>query len=201
MFTTSARNSMLDALSPAYASLHTGFPGQTFANEVTGGSPAYARKTVTVGAAAAGVRTSSTAPVFDVPASTTVNWIAFGTAVTAGTELAVSPNGANPKEFSLSATANTIYCPAHGFTSGLPITFYGGTPPTGLTEGTTYVVCTDGSLATDTFKVAAVGTPGTPIALSGQPTTACLVSPIVAETFAAQGTFTLSTGATLDLNY
>jgi len=200
MFTTAARGSMLDSLSPAFSALFTGFPGQAFTNEVAGGSPAYARKAITFGAASAGVRTSSGPVVFDVPAATTINWIGFATAATAGTSLAVSPNGAVPKEFSLSATANTLYSPAHGITGGSTITFYGGTPPTGLTEGTTYVAVAAG-ITTDTLQVALVATPTVPIALTGQPTTACLLSPIVAEAFGSQGTFTLAAGATLNLNY
>ena len=201
MFTTAARGSMLDSLSPAIAALFTGFPGQAFTNEVAGGTPAYARKAVTFGAAASGIRTSTGPAVFDVPAAATVNWIGFATAVTAGVSLAVSPNGANPKEFSLSATANTLYSPAHGITAGQTITFYGGAPPTGLTEGTTYVACTDGSLTADTLKVALVASPTVPIALTGQPNSACLLSPIVAEAFGSQGTFTLAAGATLNLNF
>jgi len=201
MFTIIARGSMLDSLAPTFAALFTGFPGQAFTNEVAGGSPAYARKAITFGAASSGIRTSSGPVVFDVPAAATVNWIGFATAATAGTSLAVSPNGANPKEFSLSATANTLYCPAHGITAGQTITFYGGAPPTGLAEGTTYVACNDGSLTADTLKVALVATPTVPIALSSQPALACLLSPIVAEAFGSQGTFTLAAGATLNLNY
>lgn len=51
-------------------SLHTADPGTTGANEVTGGTPAYARKTTTwTGGTADGVVTGS-AVVFDVPAGT-----------------------------------------------------------------------------------------------------------------------------------
>jgi hypothetical protein len=200
MFTTASRNSMLDSLAPTHAALFTGFPGQAFTNEVAGGSPAYARKAVTFGAASGGIRTSSGPVVFDVPAATTVNWIAFATAVTAGTSLAVSPNGGAPKEFALDNVANTLYAPAHGITGGATITFFGGTPPTGLTEGVTYVAVA-ATIATDTLQVALVATPTVPIVLTGQPTTGCLISPIVAESFGSQGTFTLAAGATLNLNY
>jgi len=54
----------------ASVSLHTGDPGTTGANEVTGGSPAYARKTTSwTGGTSDGVVTG-TAVVFDVPAGT-----------------------------------------------------------------------------------------------------------------------------------
>jgi hypothetical protein len=57
--------------------LHTGDPGaaNTAANEVTGGSPAYARKAVAFSAAASGAAAQNGNVVFDVPAGTTVNWI------------------------------------------------------------------------------------------------------------------------------
>lgn len=73
-----------------HASLHTAFPA-TSANEVTGGSPAYARKPVTFEAVAgtetAGSLDVTSAPIFDVPA-TTVSAVGFWTAVTGGTLMA-----------------------------------------------------------------------------------------------------------------
>ena len=74
-------------LANVYASLHTADPGDTGTAEVTGGSPAYARKEVTWNAAAAGSLDSSNAPVFDVPAGTTVSFVGFWSAVTGGTWL------------------------------------------------------------------------------------------------------------------
>ena len=74
--TIAAKNTMLNALTVDTASLHTAFPGLTGANEVSGGSPAYARKAVTFGAAAGGSRALSAAVTFDVPA-TTVRWFGF----------------------------------------------------------------------------------------------------------------------------
>ncbi|MBU0967319.1 MAG: hypothetical protein KKA54_13170 [Proteobacteria bacterium] len=69
-FVNAAKNTMLDALTVAYASLHNGDPGATGTNEVTGGSPAYARKAVTFNAAAAGARALNADVTFDVPACT-----------------------------------------------------------------------------------------------------------------------------------
>jgi hypothetical protein len=67
---------MLDELATVavYASLHTGDPSTTGANEATGGSPAYARKAITWNAASGGGLDSSNAPVFDVPAGTYSHW-------------------------------------------------------------------------------------------------------------------------------
>ena len=68
-----------------HASLHTGFPA-TAANEITGGSPAYARKAVTFEAVAGTELASSldisNAPVFDIPAGTTVSSVGLCTAST-----------------------------------------------------------------------------------------------------------------------
>lgn len=49
-------------------SLHTGDPGLTGANEATGGSPAYARKTTVWSAGASDGVVSGSPVVFDVPA-------------------------------------------------------------------------------------------------------------------------------------
>lgn len=88
-----ARNNMLDCglrnqtptISITYASLHTADPDPAGGSEVTGGSPAYARKSITWSAASAGSMDASNQPVFDVPAATTVSYVGFWSAVTAGT--------------------------------------------------------------------------------------------------------------------
>lgn len=85
--TDAGKNTMLDAF-PAvatFASLHTADPGLTGANEVAGGSPAYARQSITWNAASAGNLDSSNQPVFDVPAGTTVTHVGLWDAVSAGT--------------------------------------------------------------------------------------------------------------------
>ena len=67
-------NAMLNARTYNGMSLHTGDPGTTGANEVSGGS--YARATdLTFGTASNGRRTCSTQPTLDVPAGTTVDYI------------------------------------------------------------------------------------------------------------------------------
>jgi len=78
---------MLNALAGVAlrVALHTGDPGAAdqAANEVSGGSPAYARKAVTYNSAAAGVVPFSNQPVFDVPGGVTISWISVWN--TAGT--------------------------------------------------------------------------------------------------------------------
>lgn len=183
--TVTGKNAMLDALDVVSLSLHTAFPGATGANEVTGGT--YARKAATFGAAAAGVRTMSAAVTPDVPACT-VAWA--GLWDTAGTTfMAYSPNGGNPKEFQVDATADTISCPSHGYSDTQTVVFYGDTVPNPLVEGTVYFVRDS---TTDTFKVAATSG-GAVIDLTTAGGSACLVSKITQEVYGAAGTHTINT--------
>jgi hypothetical protein len=93
VLTTDGKNLALNALkgtSPAnhitHISLHTGAPGATGAdNEVSGGSPAYARVAITWNDSTTGNLDSSNQPVFNVPASTTVSHWAGWSASTGGT--------------------------------------------------------------------------------------------------------------------
>lgn len=85
--TVTMRNALATAYgtNAAYGALYTTAPGGTAGTEVTGGSPAYARKALSWGAAASSVTTVTA--TFDVPASTTVVGAGVHTAVTAGTYL------------------------------------------------------------------------------------------------------------------
>jgi hypothetical protein len=103
-FTPNARSEMLRAIvgetlagiPVTHASLHTADPSTTGANEVSGGSPAYARKAVSFNAVGTdGVVETSADAVFDVPASTTVTYVGLWSASTGGTflgSMAVSPS-------------------------------------------------------------------------------------------------------------
>lgn len=81
------KNVMLDALGAVavWASLHTADPGTTGASEVTGGSPAYARKAITWNAASGGALDNNANPTFDVPAGVTVSHYGLWSAVSGGT--------------------------------------------------------------------------------------------------------------------
>lgn len=83
-YSPSGKNVMLDRLAQlaVFASIHTADPGTTGTGEVTGGT--YARKAITWAAAAAGVLDSSNAPVFDIPAGTTITHAGFWSALTGG---------------------------------------------------------------------------------------------------------------------
>ena len=74
MFTSASKNAMLDNAVPTQVSAHTAYSA-TGANEVVGGSPAYARVNCTLGAASGGAKALSNQPQFNVPAGTTVRWI------------------------------------------------------------------------------------------------------------------------------
>jgi hypothetical protein len=82
-----ALNFMLDALAVEidHLSLHTDTVGSGSGNEVTGGSPAYARQPCAWGAASGGNIDLTGTEVFDIPAGTTVRRVGFWTAVTGGT--------------------------------------------------------------------------------------------------------------------
>lgn len=68
-----------------WASMHTASPGGTGANEVTGGTPAYARQQVAWNAATGAVTAISGTETFNVPAGVTVAWLGLWSAATAGT--------------------------------------------------------------------------------------------------------------------
>lgn len=87
--TTAEKNSLATkyGADSLYAALFTADPGGTGAvtGEVTGGSPAYARKALTWGAASGGVVTVTV--TFDVPAGTTVTFAGVCSALTGATLL------------------------------------------------------------------------------------------------------------------
>jgi len=85
IFMESARHIGLDAIAAdaVWISLHTADPGTDGSNEVTGGTPAYARLQGTWDAASGGERALNADLTFDVPA-TTVAWVGVWDAETTG---------------------------------------------------------------------------------------------------------------------
>lgn len=196
MLTDAAVNSMLDSQTLDLCSLHTAYSASG-ANEVTGGSPAYARKAITMAAAASRARAASTQPTFDVPTGTTVRFVGLWT--NAGTVFkGMFANGGSEKGFQIDATNNNILCEGHGLVNGDKVVFYGGTPPGGLTEGTVYFVVGNSTADPDLFQVALTAG-GAAIDITTLHTPACKLSKIIEESFGAQGTFqvqSLSVGVT-----
>jgi hypothetical protein len=82
-----ARNIGVDAIAAlaVRVAAHTGDPGAANAadNEITGGSPAYARKAIAWNAASAGSAAQTSNVVLDIPAGSTVSWLSLWN--TAGT--------------------------------------------------------------------------------------------------------------------
>lgn len=86
-FTDAVLNAAADGATAVlgYASLHSASPGATGANELTGGTPAYARKAVTWDSATGKIAAMDAALTFDVPAGSTVAYVGLWSAVSAGT--------------------------------------------------------------------------------------------------------------------
>ena len=86
-YSTEGRNTMVDAWRAAYpyVGLHTAAPSTGAPNEVTGGSPAYARKLHGLAAASGGASEDAGSVVFDVPGGTTVTHVGYWSAASGGT--------------------------------------------------------------------------------------------------------------------
>lgn len=181
--TTTARNQALDAIGVDSMSLHSGFPGVTGANELSGSG--YLRMSCAFNSSSGGVRTVASATNFTVGAGHTVRWAGLWGG---GTFKGYAPNGGSPKEFQADATSDVVTVPAHGYSNTDTIVFYGGTVPSPLVEGTIYFVR---DATTDTFKVAATSG-GAAIDLTGAGAGDCVVSRIVENAYGGAGTHTIS---------
>lgn len=184
--------------SGTHLALFTAFPPTIGSNEVSGGSPAYARKAIThtATASAGAISPSSGLPAtFDVPAGTTVRAVGVCSALTAGTLIAWSPAGASARRaFSVDSagvTNNDLYSPAHGLAAGDSVLLWatiGAGLPTGLAEDTQYFVIATG-LTTDSFRVSAtLGGSAIDITAIGDGD----VQKFVPEVFAGQGQYVVS---------
>jgi hypothetical protein len=85
--TATQKNTLATAYGTAatHAAIYTTVPGGSAGTEPSGGSPAYARKPISWGAASGGVITATV--TFDVPTGTTIVGAGVHTALTAGTYL------------------------------------------------------------------------------------------------------------------
>jgi len=190
--TDAVKNTMLDALgglATTHMSLHSAF-SITGANELTGGSPAYARQPCAFSAASGGSLSIAGAETFDVPAAAVVAFVGLWSAVTAGTFRGMWPlqsTADSPKPFTAVSGTDIITVDAHGFANADQVVFWdlgaGSVIPTGLTEGVIYHVR---DVSGDTFKVAAAAG-GAAIDLTGDG--GGLVQRILPEVFAGQGTY------------
>lgn len=111
VFTNNGKNAMLDYLAGEITeiSLHDDDPSTTGANELTGGSPAYARKVPSFASASNGEVALSAPLEFDVPAGATVAWVGYwvDSDFVAKGELASSETFGSQGKFTLT-TANKL---------------------------------------------------------------------------------------------
>jgi hypothetical protein len=94
--TNDVKNTMLDAgygtgaSSGTYMSLHSADPTTTvataLANEIAGGSPAYARKQVNFAAASAGAKAMAASVTFDIQAGDAFSYYALWSVASGGTQ-------------------------------------------------------------------------------------------------------------------
>lgn len=193
MLTNAAKNFALDGITISDASLHTAY-SSSGASEVSGGSPAYARRAITFSAASSGTRSASSTPTFDVPAATTVRFIGLWGLGSPSQFIGMFALGGSEKEVisvSLGSPEGIFVVPSHGYSNGNQVVFYGGTPPTGITEGTLYYVV---KATTDTFSVSDTEN-GNGIPFSNYPDGEVKVSKIVPEAFGSQGTLQVSSAS------
>lgn len=190
---TSAKNQMLNnlATTAVFASLHSTYPGDTGAGEISGGTPVpYARQAVTWNAAAGGNLDNLVSPTFVVPAATTIRWLGLWSLITAGTWLGSVPLGATASHaFYATDAGDVLYSDNHGYTNGQsvvlqPVSSF--TLPAGLAVGTVYYVV---SATTDTLQLSATSG-GAAITLTSDGMG--WLQLVVPETFNGQGSYAVS---------
>lgn len=207
-FNDASKNVMLDALDETATQVtHIGVhtltdPGTgTNANsgEAAGGSPAYARKAVTWGAAASGQKANTGALTFDLPAGT-YGFLTLWNASTGntGNYRGHMPINGTLKGFgtvdSAGVTADAIQSAGHGMVDNDRVAVFNvfaESLPAGLAEGTLYHVV---SATTDTFDVALTqGGASVNITAIGE----LFWQKIIPEVYGAQGQLTVDIGAIL----
>lgn len=188
-----AENYALDQLGTSkllYASLHTAYSA-TGANEVTGGSPAYARKVLAWAGASGGGKNLSGNAVFDVPGGgTIVSWVGYWDALTLGNFQGMAAAGsAAPLAYTAVAATDVLTAPGSALANGATVVVLpgvGAVLPAGLTVGTVYFVV---NAAGATFKLSlTLGGGAVDITADG----AGIVQPLTVDSFPAQGTYTLT---------
>ena len=198
--TDPTKNSLLDGAAAGLATLvthiglHSAFP-PSGANELTGGSPAYARKAAGWSAASAGCKALSAAQTFDVPAGSNVRAVGLWNGPSAGTLAGYALAGsAATKAFGVAAadlTNNDIQSEAHGLVAGDTVLVWptiGALLPEGLAEDTIYFVIAAG-LTVDAFRVSlTLGGAVVDITGAGDGD----VQRFVTETYAGQGQYQVS---------
>lgn len=195
-FSTPACDYMLDqagANKLLYASLHSAYSA-TGANELTGGSPAYARQAATWSAAGSNSKVLSGTYTWNVPASSSVAFIGFWDAVSGGNFQGMWPDaaGASPYAFTAPSSSSTLLAPGSAYAANQTVVVFapaGSVLPTGLSPGVVYFTK---SPSGDSTQLSATSG-GAAISLSADGSG--VIQAILVETFASQGVFTLSSGS------
>jgi hypothetical protein len=195
-FEPGEKDTMLDAITAAFASLHTGIPEVGVdEKEVSGGGPAYIRKAIAFNAASGGSKTKNVTPAvsFDVPAGATVFYVGLYDLVAAGTLLAWFPVNAGDVDGvgRANVSSDLIESAGHGLSADDRVTFrgpVGETLPANLDDTTIYYVLADG-ITTDDFKVS-LTSGGAAIDITPNPGQVYFQK-VTPEAFGAQGTLSL----------
>lgn len=138
-----------------YGSLHSAVPGETGANELTGGS--YARQPVVFNAAAGGTTDNTAIEEWDLTGVTDgeVLFVGLWDAVTAGNYLWTIPVGGAQFTFTATAVGDVYTSYDHTLVDGDRVVVTAGAGsalPTGLAEDTVYWVV---GVSGDTFQLSA----------------------------------------------
>lgn len=163
--------------------------------ELTGGSPAYARKAVTWAAlGGTGISDNTAQYDFDVGGTSgtpvTVGRVLLRGALSGGTDYGWYPvGGMSPFVVTADAATDTFTNYAHGLVNNNQVYFEpvsGGSLPTGLTQGTAYLVS---NASTNAFQVLS-GLSTLNVTLSGE----CFVQQVIPEVFNSQGQYSFAAG-------
>ena len=176
----------------SHISAHTAWSA-TGLNEVTGGSPAYARLPVAWDAATGRIADNTAEEVFNIPGSTTLRFVGFWSALSGGIFRGMAPWRSAVSAVGVGYDGDDyIYADGHGFSDTDTVVVFEGNDGAGvsggLTIGTVYYVRDS---VTDRFKLAA--TSGG-VAINLTTTNLMVVQGITEETFTAQGTATIPAG-------
>ena len=100
---------MLGALTVTHASLHSADPGPTGANELAGGSPAYARIAPTFNTASSASRALNANLVFNAPPGSTVAYVGYwNNATFLGSDQVTSEGYSGQGTYTLLAAGTTL---------------------------------------------------------------------------------------------
>jgi hypothetical protein len=175
-----------------YVSLHSAY-STSGANELTGGSPAYARLAASWGSASGNSMSLTSTPyTFNVPASSTVAFVGYWDSLTGGNFQGMFPVGnSTGYAFSAPSATSTLLAPGSAYTANQTVCVFatgGSTTPGGLTVGTIYYVKSPSS---DSFELSATSG-GSAITVTADGSG--LIQAISAEVFTGAGSYALSSG-------